>query len=160
MKILKKRKIAFVIDSFIFGFIIAGLQLIIEDLTVDRSIVFFALMFSPLFLRDYLFKGASIGKKILGIRIYNDDWKSPTFLKLLKRSFLTTSYGWMLWWKSKFIEECFSDIIEWEREKFGTRVVDNKVFKRLSEKAKLCEGRWEDNMSKIYDEYIMCVYFK
>lgn len=158
MKILKKRKIACVIDSFIFGFIIAGLQLIIEDLTMNRSIVFYALMFSPLFLRDCLFKGASIGKKILGIRIYNDDWKSPTFLKLLKRSFLTTNYGWMLWWQSKFTEKCFSDIIEWEHEKIGTRVVDNKVFKQLSEQAKTLDGEWEKNMSKLYGEYISKMY--
>ena len=51
-------------------------------------------------------------------------------------------------------------IINTEREKFGTRVIDKKNFLRFSEKAKALPGRWQDNMCRLYDEYLFKLYAK
>ena len=69
MKIITKRKFALFIDSFIFGSIIAVFQLFIPDLLLNKGIMV-GFILIPFFVKDIVFKNASIGKKFLGICIY------------------------------------------------------------------------------------------
>ena len=160
MKILKKRAFACAIDSFILGSIIATIQLVIPNLLIGKSDIFNLLIIFPFFCRDFTFKGASIGKKMLGIRVYDKNWKSPSFSSLLKRSILTYTIGFLIFCKARFIDGSIIDLIDWERDKIGTRVVDNKVFAKLSEEAKQLDGDYAENMSKLYDEYVRTLYLK
>ena len=160
MKVFKKRICAVFVDSFVFGLIIASLQLLIPNITVDRSPIFYLLLLFPFFMRDFIFKGASIGKKLLGIRIYDKNWESPSFSVLLKRSFLTTFVGYFMCFKIKFVDGSIIDIIDLERDKLGTRVVDKKILKEIKKQVELLDGEYTENMSKLYDGYVLNLYLK
>lgn len=163
MKIYKKRTYADRIDVAVYIIFLAIISCFIRSLLFHKDFLFYILLFYPINCSDFTFKGASIGKKIMGIRAYDKNWEKPSY-KLLFRSRCYISFVRFTRWKyrlrswSEYGNMTILDVIDLEREKYGIRVVDNKVFKRLSEEAKLKEGRWEDNMSKMYDEYIMCVY--
>ena len=83
MKIFGKRIVAFVIDLLILGCLIAILK---QFVFIKKNSLVYATLFLPLFFRDFTFKGASFGKKIMGIRIYNKEWKTPKFSSLLMKS--------------------------------------------------------------------------
>ena len=165
MKIYKKRTYADRIDVAVYILFLTIVAGFFPSHLLHKDFLFYLLIFYPINLSDFVFKGASIGKKIMGIRLYDKNWKSPSY-KLLFRSRIHIGFVRHMRWKHRlhpkweYYDTTFLDIIDLEREKYGIRLVDNKVFKRLSEEAKLREGRWEDNMSRMYDEYIMCVYSK
>ena len=166
MKTYKKEGIADAIDNLTYALIVCSLIYFIPFLQGRDLLFYFLLITQPIEMKDFIFKGASIGKKIMGIRIYNENWKSPSYSILYRRSCYIGGLRFVKnrpqgrRWYGLADDVTILDIINIEREKFGTRLVDNKVFKRISAEAKLKEGRWEDNMSKMYDEYIMCVYSK
>lgn len=159
MKIIKKRVLALLVDSFILGSIIAILQLIFPDLFLDN--VFWAcLIVVPFVCRDFVFRNASIGKKLFGIAIYDKNWKKPTFILLLKRSFLTATVGYVLAWKYRFIDGNTLLLIDWERETLGTMVIDKKVYNELSFTAEQNSGDFAKNMTELYNEYLRRLYSK
>ncbi len=160
MKILKKRVLAVCIDCFILASAVAVCQMVIGDPFPEISKALLPLIFIPLFFRDALFKNASIGKKVVGIAIYNDDWKNPGVKTLVKRSFLTFTLGFVLFWKSIFVDESKISVFDLEREKLGTRVIDKKVYKELSFIAKDMDGDFATNMTELYNKYLRGIYMK
>ena len=159
MKILKKRAIALIIDSFWFApYMVLVLELL-KFLNVPLG-SWVVLLFLPLFARDIVFRNASIGKKIMGIRIYDNDWKAPGFFVLLKRSFFVITVGYVLLWKAKFVDGEVINFFDFEREKLGTRVVDKKVYANLKEEAEQLEGDFKKNMTELYNAYLRNTYMK
>lgn len=158
MRILKKRGLACLFDSFVLCIAIVSLQLLLKNAL--NSKILMILMFIPFFNRDILFKNASLGKFLFGIAIYDKSWKQPSFRLLFIRSVVVNTVGYFLLWKAIFIDGDFISIIDFERDKFGTRVVDRKVLKRLKEEAKHGECSYSENLTKLYDEYIRNLYCK
>ena len=157
MKILKKRAFALLIDSFIFGSIIAIIQLVVPDLLKGRGLLLI-LLFIPLFFRDIVFRNASIGKKLLGISIYNDNWEKPDMLHLARRSFFSLTFLYVMTFKCKFTDGEYISIFDLEREKLKTRVIDNNVYNELKAKAEGANGDYAKNMTELYNEYLRGLY--
>lgn len=161
MDILRKRAIAAAIDSLMYGSVVATLSILFSDIwmfLLDTSSLIVALFFLPLFMRDMLFGNASMGKKIMGIEIYDLDWQKPALKKLVVRSFFTNTIGISYFWKAKFNDGNMLSVIDFEREKCQTRVVDKKVLKKLQEEAKSLKGDFNKNLSQLYDEYLRNCY--
>ncbi len=158
MKILKKRAFAILIDSFILGFMLAGFQDLFNRWGVEDLMEF--VLITLFFFKDFLFINASIGKIIMGIRIYDNSWKRPKLLVLLKRNAFMITIGYIMWWKARFIDGNIINLFDWERDKLGTRVIDKKVFKQLSEEAKQLDGDYAKNMTNLYNSYLMNLYIK
>ena len=83
MNILVKRLFAFIIDLLILGCFILILK---QFTTIEKLSLKYASLFLLLLFRDFTFKGASIGKKIMRIRIYDSQWNKPSFFLVLKRT--------------------------------------------------------------------------
>ena len=158
MKILKKRCFAMISDSFLLGFIIAGLQLYLKD-SIDSEIILI-LMLIPFFCRDFVFRNASLGKVLFGIAIYDKHWKRPTFKTLFIRSVAVSSVGYVLLWKSIFVNGEFISIFDFERDRIGTQVIDKKIYRKLQEEAKTMSGDYADNMTRLYNAYLRDIYLK
>jgi len=98
--------IAILIDGFVFGAFYTLLKdFIIPDPFFDLGIISYLILFLPLFCKDMLFRNASLGKKIMGISIFDRNWKKPSFPLLFKRAFLTLTVGYMICCKSIFVEK-------------------------------------------------------
>ena len=147
------------IDSFLFAIPIACLQIIFPDFLSGKGLLLI-ILFIPLFMRDVVFKNASIGKKLMGICIYDKEWKKPSFKKLVTRSFCTATVVFAMMYKAIFADGNFLLPIDWELNKLGTRVIDKKVFKKLNETAKNMNGSYEKNMSELYVAYLRDLYLK
>lgn len=158
MKILKKRIWALVFDSAIIGTIISSYQLLVPAFEYKIKIEILLLLVLCSF-KDFSFGNASIGKKIMGISIYTIHWEEPRYSRLIKRAAVMMSMGNVLYWKFKRLEGNTAAIIDWERDKLKTVVIDNEIFKKLSEEAKSLNGNYADNMTKLYAKYITEIYF-
>ena len=156
MKIFKKRFFAFLIDLLLLACIIYVMK---HTLEIRKNTIQYALLFLPLLVRDFTFKGASIGKIIMGIRIYNSEWRTPSYYLLLKRSFIVS---WILNWNWSvvgcYIGEDILYLYRKEKEKLGTQVVDKKVYRELAIKAQSIEGYYPDVMQNLYEEYLKDLY--
>ena len=159
MKILKKRAFAVCVDSFLIGMLCESLRTSVPFFNVFEDFWFLLVVTLYLF-KDSLFRNASLGKMIMGIRIYDNNWKRPKLLVLLKRNALMQTIGYAKWWKARFIDGNIIDLFDWERDKLGTRVIDKKVFKQLSEEAKQLDGDYVKNMTNLYNSYLMNLYMK
>jgi hypothetical protein len=158
MKIIKKRALAALIDSFIMG----TFFVIFQELTklFEFSIGNWdLLLLIPFFCRDFTFRNASIGKKILGIAVYDEKWKYPSLKKIFVRSIVISTAGYVIFFKFKFIDGNLIQFLDWERDKLGTRVVDKKVFKRLSQESESYGGDFSKNMTELYHEYLRNLYY-
>ena len=129
MKVLKKRRFAHLIDSFIIGFIFAPLTL----LNLPVSFWFISLRFSIFFMtipsfgfllliitvccKDLVFRNASIGKKLFKLSIVDANGEIPSRLTIIKRNFFMQTFGYILYHISK------ERLIEWEEEKLHTKVI-------------------------------------
>ena len=60
--------------------------------------------------------------------------------------------------KGDIVGEGIIDTLDAEYEKIGTRVVDDKVFKKLSKQAREIGGDPVENMTILYNEYILNQY--
>ena len=156
MNILVKRLFAFIIDLLILGCLIFILK---QFVTIRANSLEYAALFLPLFFRDFTFKGASIGKKIIGIRVYNKDWETPKFSLLLKRTFILMFLNFdAIFLKGDVVGDGVIDTVNTEYKKLGTRVVETKVFDRFSAEAKSLDGNFAENMNKLYDDYMKSIY--
>lgn len=158
MKIIKKRALAILIDSFIMG----TFFVIFQELTklFEFSIGNWdLLLLIPFFCRDFTFRNASIGKKILGIAVYDEKWKYPSLKKIFVRSIVISTAGYVIFFKFKFIDGNLIQFLDWERDKLGTRVVDKKVFKILSQESESYGGDFSKNMTELYHEYLRNLYY-
>ena len=159
MKIYAKRIVAEIIDSFIYIFPII-LLLVYFPFFRKMDIFFYILLLRIVQFKEVVFRGKTIGRIIMKIKIYDSNWEEPSATVLLKRWHLVTTmqnfHSYSVW-KTRPSK---MKIINTEREKFGTRVIDKKNFLRFSEKAKALPGRWQDNMCRLYDEYLFKLYAK
>ena len=151
MNIIVKRLFAFIIDLLVLGCLIAILK---QFTVIEKNSLKYAALFLLLFFRDFTFKGASIGKRFMRIRIYNAQWEKPSYKQILKRTWkmllvnLETIcvYG-------DFLNEGVCDAVIREYKATGTRVVEDEVFEKLYAEAKSLDGEWADNMTKLYNEF-------
>ena len=89
MKILAKRIFAAVFDTFMLAFLFVGTHMFIfhtAKIPLYMFLVFILLNSS----RDLLFGNASLGKYIMNLAVYDENWQKPRIRTLLYRSFLTT----------------------------------------------------------------------
>ncbi len=159
MKILKKRGLAYFFDAFIVAFIIVGIQSFANYL-FDGKVQIQIPLIILFFIRDYLFKNASLGKKIFGLRIYTTKWEKPDFLLLLKRSFFISTMGYVILHKAKFVDGNTIAFFDYEREYFGTFVIDKKIYRKLKSEAESLEGDFAQNMTELYNRYLRSLYIK
>ena len=156
MKIFKKRFFAFLIDLLLLACIIYVMK---HAFGIRKNTIQYALLLLPFFVRDFTFKGASIGKMIMGIRIYNSEWRTPSYGLLLKRSFVVS---WVMFDnyidKGYYIGEDILYLYKREKAKLGTPVVDKKVYRELAIKAQSIEGYYPDVMQNLYEEYLKDLY--
>lgn len=153
MKTLKKRAVAGAIDYFVFAFVLAILTIVFADVweTFFQEYSFaLPFVFIPLFFRDILFGNASLGKRIVGIKIYDKNWKKPSLKILFKRSVGTSTIVAVLLFKSILVDENPISCIDWERNTFGTMVVDKKVYAEIDAEARQMGGDYEKNMTELY----------
>lgn len=156
MNILVKRLFAFIIDLLILGCFILILK---QFTTIEKLSLKYASLFLLLFFRDFTFKGASVGKKIMRIRIYDSQWNKPSFFLILKRTCVLIYVNFdTVFQRGDIAGEGVIDAIAREYKATGTRVVENNIFKKISAEAKKLDGKWSDNMSKLYNEYIRNLY--
>lgn len=160
MKIFKKRGIAILIDSFLYAPILVMCDKLLELLGFDNIGSWGLLLMIPFLFKDLIFRNASIGKKIMGIVIYDNNWKSPSIPKMLKRSILMYTVGYCLFFKYKFIDGKIISLFDWEKNVLETRVIDKKVFKKLEAIVKNQGGEYAKNMNELYNQYLRELYLK
>ena len=158
MDIMKKRAFALLIDGILLGIYYESIRHILPDWYFKLGAIGYALLLSVFFLKDIVFRNASIGKKIMGIQIFDGCWKNQRFTLLIKRSFMISTAGFALMWKTKFISGEKLTIFDYEREKIGTVVIDNKVYSELKSKAETMRGDYSKNMTNLYNEYLRSKY--
>ncbi|MBR2634560.1 MAG: RDD family protein [Clostridia bacterium] len=125
MEVLRKRLIAFFFDALILGVFYSIFKRIFLWLNMEPNSISYFLFISPFFFKDIVFRNASVGKKIVGLAIYNKDGSIPNFKLLIKRSFLMTTIGYLYFCKGFFVDKkYYSALIEWEEKTFGTKVVN------------------------------------
>lgn len=154
-KLFFKRGIALFIDNLVLGCIVEGINLILTaffDLRlIDLRVVLAIMLYS---FKDFVFKNTSIGKRMMGLEIYDDKWEKPSLAILWKRCFWLFFVGSYLGWKAVHIDGIYSVIFQAEYSRFKTRVVEKKVIMRLKPLAITKSGFDPEKMSKLYNEYL------
>ena len=151
MKVLKKRIIAYAIDVSIIASIITPLHLFLTKFFEGRILIQIPLILL-FFLRDPIFGNASIGQRLMGLRIYNSNWEKPGFFLLVKRSFSTMIFGGIIYDKAKRYDGNVLALFDYEREAFGTAVIETHIYKELKPLAEKMKGDFAENMTKLYNE--------
>ncbi|MBE6644526.1 MAG: hypothetical protein E7612_03995 [Ruminococcaceae bacterium] len=157
MKIFKKRCLAYIIDAFIYSFLLVFFH---EFVYTPTQPLVNLILFCPFFLKDCLFGNASIGKKIVGIVVYDNCWNKPTLMLSIKRTVMTSIFGYILIWKSVFIGGSKMVLFEWEKNVIKTFVIDKKVYKNLKADAEKMDGEFSKNMTELYMMYLRDFYLK
>ena len=153
MKLLTKRIIAALIDTFILGSIMVLFQKTFEFFGVNAS-GFSKIMVVVLFsFKDLPFRNASVGKKILGIAVYDKDFEKPTVKKTVFRSLATAVVGHVFLFKIIFVSGDIISFFDWEKT-LGCFVADKKVIKRL----KLEAENGKEDINEMYNAYLRSIY--
>ena len=162
MKIFKKRVIALIIDSFILGIFLVIFKEILKKLNLEQldHKNFELLLFIPFFFRDVTFRNASIGKFVLGIEVYTNDWKKPKFIHLLRREFCMTTVGFLSSIKAMFVDGNIIDVLRWEQNVLKSFVIDKKVFKKIVNEVDKIEGDRTKKLTYLYNLYLEDLYSK
>ena len=164
MKVLKKRAVAIVIDSFVIGFLLAGAMELFKSWSPSTdnfftTIIALSLMLLQL-LRDLLFRNASLGKMIMGLRIYDDNWEKPSVFAIIKRSAITSFAGLAIMYKAIFMTGNYLTLFDCEANYAHTRVIDKKVFKKLKKEIADIPGDFAKKMTEAYNSYLRDCYSK
>ena len=154
MKIMKKRLIALLIDGFILGAFYELCRLILLDAFWEFGILCYIIVFSPFIFKDCIFRGSSIGKKIVGLRVFTTKWEQPSIWLLAKRTLYMSTIGYALWWRIKLRGESMMCLFDWEQRVLGTTVIDKNVFRELKEKAQDEDGDFSNNLLNLYNNYL------
>ena len=157
MKILKKRCFAYAIDAFVYSSV---LFLFHEFVYTPTEPLFNVILFCPFFLKDCLFRNASIGKKVMSIVVCDKCWNNPGPVLSIKRTVMTSIFGFLLLWKLIFIGGRKMILFEWEKNVLGTFVIDKKVYKTLKADAEKMEGDVSQSMTELYMMYLRDFYSK
>ena len=158
MKILKKRGTATMIDLWVFGSILALLNMYVLDyIPGENKIILLMLAFPAC---DALFGNASLGKKLLGLKIYDKFWRKPSLKVLYVRKFVTNIWGSKLFMSAAMSDKNFLPVFDLEREKCGTYVVDKEMYEEFNRKALEKGGNYTDNMCALFAAYLVENYRK
>ena len=160
MKVFKKLVMSFFIDSFIVGSILVAVNKMLDFCGWNFGNWDILLLLGMLSIKDLAFRNGSIGKKIMGIAIYDGNWRAPKIKTMLKHSLIMPFAGFVLASKAKFIDGNLIRVFDFERDRIGTMVIDKKLFKEFHEQAKLQDGDYADNMTRLYNEYLRSIYCK
>ena len=154
-KLFYKRIFAYLIDGFVFAFCYEMLRdYIVIFIKTTHSWGYF-LVFLPLIIRDVWFMNASLGKKILGLVVVDDNWLAPHFSTILKRSAFTGTLGFALLAKLKCKNhEIILSEMEWECRYLKARVVEKKVYNKLKTQALVGGNIDADVMNQLYYQYL------
>lgn len=160
MNVLGKRILAVMVDYFIFGSIISCIQLFIPNFLQDSKFPVYLILI-PFFFRDLIFRNCGIGKKMFGLSVYDTNWKRPTPWQLIKRAFITNTVGFVKLWVIFLTKEGSKyDYFVWELNTVKMTVVDNKTLREIEAIAREREGKFEENISVLYDMYLKDIYMK
>lgn len=157
MKIIYKRCIAAMIDTFMFGICFVCLEKLLPDWFdwfKNLRTIGYIILLLPFYFKDLIFKNASLGKKMFGLSIYTTDWNKPSFFKTVKRSVITNVVGYLYFLKLFMLRENKLLLYEWEKKQLNTFVIENKVYKGIKEIAKASGNPNADIMNRLYDEYL------
>ena len=164
MKVLKKREIAFLIDTFVFAFLFVGIMELLKSWNPDIAkfvVKIFGLpILSLQLLRDLPFLNASLGKQIMGLRIYDDNWQKPNVFTIIKRSFITSFGGLAILYKEVFVTGNYISLFDFEAKYAHTHVIDKKVFETLKEEIRGEPGDFAKKMTEAYNRYLRDCYIK
>lgn len=162
MKILKKRAFALIIDSFVFAFFAVPILELLPEWVNQLGGIVYIPVFIPFFCRDIVFRNASIGKKIMGIAVYDKNWHAPKFRTLIFRSFLTSTVVYVMAYKAKFIDGNMMSVIDWEREHIKTMVIDKNILTEIKQSFIEENGKEldADQITKKYNAYLRDIYLK
>ena len=128
MRLLFKRGIALIIDGFLFGLLYVPCEWYISNRFQSIGSFGYLILFLPFFLKDLAFGKVSIGKKILGLQIFDINCQKPKSLILIKRAILMSSLGYLVLLKAIFIENNIVSFFDWEERVLKTRVVEKKYI--------------------------------
>ena len=163
MKITTLRAAAFFFDTLLFAFCLGGIFFAfdINGKTFYGTLIMIVL-FIPFFFKDCIFKNASIGKKIFGIRIYSKTWQPLSPFSIFKRNVVMLTIGYLMYFKSKALNPTSGmlDLIDWERKRLGTVVIEKDIFQKLSQEAIEKKGDYAENMTRLYGEFLRDSYSK
>lgn len=149
---------AYLIDGFVFAFFYEAFrEYLAWFIEITDSWGCF-LVFSPFMIRDFWFRNASIGKKVLGLVVVDENWLTPRISQVIKRSILTSIFGVVLLAKlllrNKEKKFAFLAEAEWEYTHLKVRVVEKEVYNRLKSQASINGIVNVDIMNQLYEEYL------
>lgn len=137
-----RRGVAFALDMLLVGFLCGFLTYIIPQIYLD-IIVFFLLVPPFLLFRDCIFKNASPGKFLLGLRVVDVDGKIPNWKMLVRRNLLMLRTGYKIYGLSRcgvpfskenkglsYVAGDTDYFHKWETDVTRTMVVYKKTGKR------------------------------
>lgn len=154
-RLFLKRAFALLIDGFIFG---CCYSLFFKDLVVTiyshTGSWIFHLVFVPFFFKDVIFRNASIGKMIFGLRVFDNNWKKPGIWALIKRAVVMSTAGFVLYKILNWIKKDKLWFMEWELNTLKTRVIERKVYKKLKESTAVYGDSDPKIITELYDEYL------
>ena len=117
MRLIRKRAVAWLIDVFIYAALFALLFKYVTKLFGDKGDIFYYILLIPLFAKDCIFKNRSIGKKIMGLSVYKSNWEKASPFELIKRSFLTMVFSYIIGLKAILFGESPEAVFDWELNK-------------------------------------------
>lgn len=157
-KLFYKRIFAYLIDGLLFAFCYEMLRDYIAIFIKITDSWGYFLVFLPLIIRDFWFRNASLGKKILGLVVVDDNWLTPRFSTIVKRSAFTATLGFALLTKLKSENHDKKQIVfsemEWECRHLRARVVEKKAYNKLKAQASIQGNIDADIMDQLYYQYL------
>lgn len=157
MKNLKKRAIAFFVDAFVIAGIFELSKLVMDKngLGYYNKTTYILLLLCLVF-RDALFRNASLGKKLVGLAVYDEKWSKPRISRLVVRATLSLSVGYIILIKCKLTDGNLLPFFDFERDHLRARTVDKKLLKDL------CACTTDDpaQITRAYDDYLRMIYGK
>ena len=165
MKVFKKRVIAFIADIFLICSILVVCDEVLSSFFVNVSrFDIFILLFLVSF-KDCIFINASLGKKIMGLRIYDSNWEKPKLFHSIKRTLATYFLAPFMIFRS-YVSLNGPDYVDklgffnLEKNVLKSFVIDKKVYKKLKADAEGMDGNFADNMTELYMMYLRDIYSK
>lgn len=154
MRTIEKRIAAIFIDTCIY----AGILVVIFNAfglveVVMLNTPLFLLTMLPILFKDCLFRNASLGKKLMGISIYDTNWKKPHLWILVLRVCLIHIRGLVF-----VITHNYVKFVKLERSVLKTIVIDNNVFENFKKEVEKCNEDFVEGMTKRYNEYLSSHY--
>ena len=157
-RLFYKRVSAYLIDGILFAFCYELLRKYIDIFINFTGSWGYFVVFIPLIIRDVWFVNGSLGKKILGLVVVDDNWLAPRLSTILKRSAFTGTLGFALLAKLKSKsndkKQVFLSEMEWECQRLKARVVEKKVYNELKAHALNGDNIDVNVMNQLYYQHL------